>query len=109
MANEATFKLSLAILCTMEFDIYLVDNRIPKSSDQAFNLRAGEILHEKLSANTCVFAGNNNKVLHRYAQRYAVLDKGFLDFYDNRQEAVAAFKALKAQAALETPHLASEI
>lgn len=100
LPEEAAFKVSVAILCSMDFDLYLIDTTIPAAKDQSFNARAGQILHEKLTAATCVFVGGNSRALHRYANRYAILNSGFFELQDSQDMAVKTHKQLKKDATL---------
>ena len=83
MRTRFTFALMLAL----EFDLYLIDEGMPSSSDVAFNRRAGSILRDRLSEATVVVVSHQARVLETYCQRAAVLCDGRMQFFDTLEEA----------------------
>ncbi|MFP4274714.1 MAG: ABC transporter ATP-binding protein, partial [Paracoccaceae bacterium] len=74
MRARFTFSLMLAL----DFDIYLVDEGMPTSTDAEFNRKAGEILRERLRTTTLVIVSHQPEVLEKFAASAAVLKDGKL-------------------------------
>jgi len=72
MKSRFTFSLLLAL----DFDIYLIDEGMPRTMDAEFNRKAGEILAERLSSTTIVIVSHQADTLEKYASRAAVLSQG---------------------------------
>ncbi|UWQ92772.1 ATP-binding cassette domain-containing protein [Aliisedimentitalea scapharcae] len=83
MKGRFTFSLMLAL----EFDIYLVDEGMPASTDVEFNKKAGAILQERLATTTMVIVSHSPGVLEKFAQSAAVLLNGQLYMFDTLEEA----------------------
>jgi len=67
MKSRFTFSLLLAL----DFDIYLIDEGMPRTMDAEFNRKAGEILAERLSSTTIVIVSHQADTLEKYASRAA--------------------------------------
>lgn len=80
-------RFAFALMLAMEFDLYLVDEGMPATTDVAFNRRAGAILKERLDAATVVIVSHQARTLERYCRSAAVLRDGRLDFFDTLDEA----------------------
>lgn len=80
-------QLSLALMLAIEFDIYLVDEGMPQTTDSGFNARAAMILKERLEKSTLVIVSHQMKTLERFCSRAAVLRNGQLTVYDSLEEA----------------------
>ncbi|GLQ36271.1 ABC transporter [Amylibacter marinus] len=80
-------RFSLAILLSLDFDYYLIDEGMPNSTDAAFNARAGEILMQKLQNATVVIVSHNERILEKFAHKAAVLGDGRLQFFDSLADA----------------------
>lgn len=80
-------RFAFALMLAMEFDLYLVDEGMPATTDVAFNRRAGTILKERLDNATVVIVSHQAKTLERYCNSAAVLHDGRLDFFDTLEEA----------------------
>lgn len=87
MRSRFAFSLMLAI----EFDLYLVDEGMPATTDAAFNRRAGAILRERLETATVLIVSHQADILERYCRSAAVLQDGRLTFYDTLDEAKAHY------------------
>jgi capsular polysaccharide transport system ATP-binding protein len=83
MRARFTFSLMLA----MDFDVYLIDEGMPTSTDVEFNRKAGEILAERLQSTTTIVVSHQAEVLEQYAQKAAVLTDGSLYFFDSLDDA----------------------
>lgn len=80
-------RFSFALMLALEFDLYLIDEGMPTTTDVAFNRRAGTILKERLEAATVVMVSHQPDILERYCTQAAVLRDGALHFFDTLEEA----------------------
>ena len=83
MKARFTFSLMLAL----DFDIYLIDEGMPQSTDAEFNRKAGEILRERLATTTVVIVSHQPETLEKFASSAAVLRDGRLQMFDTLEEA----------------------
>jgi len=83
MKSRFTFSLMLAL----DFDIYLIDEGMPQTTDALFNRRAGEILRERLETTTVIIVSHQARTLERFARSAAVLRDGKLHMFDTLEEA----------------------
>jgi capsular polysaccharide transport system ATP-binding protein len=80
-------RFSFALLLALDFDIYLIDEGMPSSTDVEFNRKAGEILRERLRTTTLVIVSHQPDILERFAASAAVLSNGQLYMFDTLEEA----------------------
>ncbi|MGI3170419.1 ABC transporter ATP-binding protein [Pseudooceanicola sp. C21-150M6] len=80
-------RFSFALLLALDFDMYLIDEGMPGSTDVEFNRKAGEILQERLRNTTVVIVSHNPRVLEKFATEAAVLMGGQLYMFDSLEEA----------------------
>jgi len=80
-------RVSFALLLALEFDIYLIDEGMPSSTDADFNRKAGNVLHERLTKSTVVIVSHSPFILERYCTRAAVLKDGQLHMFNNLEQA----------------------
>lgn len=83
MRARFTFSLMLAL----DFDIYLIDEGMPGSTDVEFNRKAGEILKERLRTTTVIIVSHQPETLEKFARSAAVLMGGQLYMFDTLEEA----------------------
>lgn len=83
MKSRFTFSLLLAL----DFDMYLIDEGMPGTTDAEFNRKAGEILRERLERTTVVIVSHKPKTLEKFASSAAVLRDGTLTMFDTLEEA----------------------
>ena len=83
MRARFTFSLMLAL----DFDIYLIDEGMPNSTDVSFNKKAGDILAERLRTTTIIIVSHQAEILQKYAKQAAVLLSGKLHLFDNLEQA----------------------
>ncbi len=62
-------RFSFALLLALEFDIYLIDEGMPSSTDVEFNRKAGGILRERLDDATVVVVSHSPKTLEKFVER----------------------------------------
>lgn len=80
-------RFSFALMLALEFDLYLVDEGMPATTDVNFNRRAGAILKERLDAATVVIVSHQPETLEKYCRSAAVLRDGQLHMFDTLEEA----------------------
>ena len=71
----------------LDFDIYLIDEGMPGSTDVEFNRKAGEVLRERLATTTVIIVSHQAQVLEKFARSAAVLMGGKLYMFDTLEEA----------------------
>ena len=80
-------RFSFALLLALDFDIYLIDEGMPNSTDVEFNRKAGEILRDRLRTTTVIIVSHQAQVLEKFARTAAVLIDGKLHMFDTLEEA----------------------
>lgn len=80
-------RFSFALMLALDFDIYLIDEGMPSSTDADFNRKAGEILRERLRTTTVIIVSHQPDVLEKFARSAAVLMDGKLHMFDTLEEA----------------------
>ena len=80
-------RFSFSLLLALEFDIYLIDEGMPTSTDAEFNRKAGNVLRERLENSTVVVVSHSAETLEKFVQRAAVLRDGRLYQFDTLEEA----------------------
>lgn len=80
-------RFTFALLLALEFDIYLIDEGMPSTSDVEFNRKAGGILRERLKNATVVIVSHQAQTLEKFCRQAAVLKNGQLYMCDTLEEA----------------------
>ncbi|MEX0349075.1 MAG: ABC transporter ATP-binding protein [Paracoccaceae bacterium] len=80
-------RFSFALMLALDFDMYLIDEGMPGSTDVEFNRKAGAILQERLRTTTIVIVSHSPAVLEKFARQAAVLLDGQLYMFDTLEEA----------------------
>lgn len=80
-------RFSFALMLALDFDIYLIDEGMPSSTDAAFNKKAGDILRERLETTTVIIVSHSADTLKSYCRSAAVLLNGNLNMFDTLEEA----------------------
>jgi len=83
MRSRFTFSLLLAL----DFDMYLIDEGMPASTDVEFNKKAGDLLAERLKTTTTIIVSHDPAILEKFAKKAAVLMSGQLHMFDSLEEA----------------------
>lgn len=83
MKSRFTFSLMLAL----DFDIYLIDEGMPSTTDVEFNKKAADLLRERLRTTTIVIVSHQPETLEKYCRKAAVLMHGQLHMFDSLEEA----------------------
>lgn len=84
-------RFSFALMLALEFDMYLIDEGMPMTTDAQFNRRARAILSERLRSTTLIIVSHQMKTLEKYARSGAVLHHGQLRIFDTLKEAQAVY------------------
>lgn len=80
-------RFSFALLLALDFDMYLIDEGMPGTTDVEFNKKAGAILQERLRTTTMIIVSHSPAVLEEHAKQAAVLMNGQLYMFDSLEEA----------------------
>lgn len=80
-------RFTFALMLALDFDIYLIDEGMPSSTDAEFNRRAGEILKERLRTTTVVIVSHQPSTLEKFAREAAIMLDGKLHLFDTLEEA----------------------
>ncbi|MDM7930629.1 ATP-binding cassette domain-containing protein [Tabrizicola sp.] len=80
-------RFSFALLLSIEFDIYLIDEGMPAAADVEFNRKAGGILRERLQNATVIIVSHSAQTLQKFCNSAAVLRNGKLYQFETLEEA----------------------
>lgn len=80
-------RFSFALMLALDFDIYLIDEGMPSTTDVEFNKKAGQILQERLRTTTIVIVSHQAETLEKFARSAAVLVNGQLNVFESLEEA----------------------
>ncbi len=80
-------RLNFSLMLALEFDIYLIDEGMPATTDTDFNRRAGAILFDRLRDATVVIVSHQPATLEKFCRSAAVLRNGRLHIFDTLEEA----------------------
>ncbi|MBY6066832.1 ATP-binding cassette domain-containing protein [Leisingera aquaemixtae] len=80
-------RFSFSLMLALDFDVYLIDEGMPSTTDVEFNRKAGEILQERLQTTTIIIVSHQAKTLEKFARSAAVLLQGQLHMFDTLEEA----------------------
>lgn len=80
-------RFSFSLMLALEFDIYLIDEGMPSTTDVEFNRKAGSILRERLRGATVVIVSHQAQTLEKFCKQAGVLRNGQLHMFDTLEEA----------------------
>ena len=80
-------RFNFALMLALDFDIYLIDEGMPQTTDAEFNRKAGEVLKERLATTTVIIVSHQAATLEKFARSAAVLKDGRLTMFDTLEEA----------------------
>lgn len=80
-------RFNFALMVALEFDIYLIDEGMPATTDVEFNRKAGAILRQRLAGATVVIVSHQAQTLEKFCKSAAVLRNGQLYMFDTLEEA----------------------
>jgi len=85
-------RFSFALMLALEFDVYLIDEGMPSTTDAEFNRKAGSILHDRLKGATVVIVSHQANILEKFCKSAAVLRDGKLYMFNTLQEAKVMYE-----------------
>lgn len=80
-------RFSFSLMLALDFDMYLIDEGMPATTDVEFNRKAGSILRERLEKATVVIVSHQAQTLERFCRSAAVLKDGQFHMFDTLEEA----------------------
>ncbi|RLJ41045.1 capsular polysaccharide transport system ATP-binding protein [Litoreibacter meonggei] len=80
-------RFTFALMLALEFDIYLIDEGMPATTDVEFNRKAGSILKDRLKKATVIVVSHQAETLEKFCRSAAVLSRGKLIMFDTLEEA----------------------
>lgn len=80
-------RFSFALLLALDFDIYLIDEGMPQTTDASFNRKAGDVLRDRLAKSTVIVVSHQATTLEKLCQSAAVLKDGQFYMFETLQEA----------------------
>jgi capsular polysaccharide transport system ATP-binding protein len=84
-------RFCFSLMLALDFDVYLIDEGMPHTTDVEFNRKAGAILRERLKDTTVVIVSHQASTLERFARSAAVLMNGKIYQFDTLEEAKALY------------------
>lgn len=80
-------RFSFSLMLALDFDLYLIDEGMPSTTDTEFNKKAGDILKERLKTTTVLIVSHDPAVLEKFCRSAAVLHDGQLHMFNTLEEA----------------------
>ena len=80
-------RFCFALMLALDFDLYLIDEGMPSTTDAEFNRKAGQILEERLRTTTIVIVSHQPKTIEKFARSAAVMTNGQIQMFDTLEEA----------------------
>ncbi|MEL7027196.1 MAG: ATP-binding cassette domain-containing protein [Pseudomonadota bacterium] len=80
-------RFSFSLLLALDFDMYLIDEGMPSTTDVEFNKKAGSLLRERLERATVVVVSHQAETLEKFCRSAAVLKDGQFIMFDTLEEA----------------------
>jgi capsular polysaccharide transport system ATP-binding protein len=80
-------RFSFSLMLALEFDIYLIDEGMPATTDVEFNRKAGSLLRDRLKDATVVIVSHQPATLEKFCRSAAVLKNGQLYMFETLEEA----------------------
>lgn len=80
-------RFSFSLMLALEFDIYLIDEGMPATTDVEFNRKAGSLLRDRLKDATVVIVSHQPSTLEKFCRSAAVLRNGQLYMFETLEEA----------------------
>ena len=86
-------RLAFGINMALDFDTYLIDE-VTGAGDQAFQDRARAVFTQRMAGAGALFVSHSIPMLRRMCRAGAVLDQGRLSYFDDLEDAIAAYRAV---------------
>ncbi|KPU83984.1 ABC transporter [Marinosulfonomonas sp. PRT-SC04] len=84
-------RFSFSLMLALDFDLYLIDEGMPSTTDAEFNKKAGDLLKERLETTTVLIVSHDPKVLEQFCRSAAVLRDGKLHMFNTLEEATQLY------------------
>jgi len=85
-------RLSFALLLALDFDMYLIDEGMPGTTDVNFNQKAASILQERMTSTTIVIVSHDPGIIEKYCKSAGVLRDGYFYMFDTLEEAKSLYE-----------------
>ena len=86
-SNGMRQRFTFSLLLSLEFDIYLIDEGMPQTTDVEFNRKAGSVLYDRLKQATVVIVSHQPATIEKFCRSAAILRDGRLYMFDTLDEA----------------------
>ena len=80
-------RFTFALMLALDFDVYLIDEGMPSTTDVNFNRKAAEIFKERFRTTTVIIVSHQAETLEKHAKQAAVLMNGQLNMFETLEEA----------------------
>ncbi|MDP0925734.1 ATP-binding cassette domain-containing protein [Paracoccus onubensis] len=80
-------RFNFSLLLALEFDIYLIDEGMPHTTDVEFNRKAGSVLYDRLRKSTVIIVSHQPQTIERFCRSAAILRHGKLYRFETLEEA----------------------
>ena len=80
-------RFTFSLLLALEFDIYLIDEGMPQTTDAEFNRKAGDVLRQRLENATVVIVSHQARTIEKFCRSAAVLLHGQMHMFETLEEA----------------------
>ncbi|MBY6050069.1 ATP-binding cassette domain-containing protein [Vannielia litorea] len=80
-------RFCFSLMLALDFDMYLIDEGMPSTTDVEFNRRAGSILRERLKDTTVIIVSHQAGTLEKFCRSAAVLRDGQFHMFETLEEA----------------------
>ena len=85
-------RFCFSLMLALDFDIYLIDEGMPSTTDVEFNKKAGAILKERFEKTTVIVVSHQPETLEKFCRTAAVLRDGKLYMFDSLEEAQSLYE-----------------
>ena len=85
-------RFCFSLMLALDFDIYLIDEGMPSTTDVEFNKKAGAILKERFEKTTVIVVSHPPETLEKFCRTAAVLRDGKLYMFDSLEEAQSLYE-----------------
>lgn len=80
-------RFSFALMLALEFDIYLIDEGMPQTTDAEFNRKAGSVLFDRLRNATVIIVSHQPSTIEKFCRSAAIMRDGKLYMFETLDEA----------------------
>ncbi|RMC36252.1 ABC transporter ATP-binding protein [Paracoccus alkanivorans] len=80
-------RFNFSLLLALEFDIYLIDEGMPHTTDVEFNRKAGAVLFDRLRSSTVIIVSHQPGTIEKFCRSAAVMRDGKLYMFETLDEA----------------------